>query len=96
MTLKELRISKGLNQSDCADFLGMSRRNYQNYENDANKINTAKYKTIYKQLESYGSTNTDDMHMVNTGFRTNVVTGIGLRAFSMRVAKYKKGVFLKN
>jgi len=90
MTLKELRISKGLNQSDCADFLGMSRRNYQNYENDANKINTAKYKTIYKQLESYGSTNTDDMHMVNTGFRTNVVTGIGLRAFSMRVAKYKK------
>ena len=90
MTLKELRISKGLNQSDCAEFLGMSRRNYQNYENDANKINTAKYKTIYKQLESYGNNNFGDMQVVNTGFRTNVVTGIGLRAFSMRVAKYKK------
>ena len=32
MTLKELRISKGLNQAQCAEYLGMSTRNYQNYE----------------------------------------------------------------
>lgn len=35
VTLKELRISKGLNQAQCAEYLGMSTRNYQNYENDA-------------------------------------------------------------
>lgn len=32
VTLKELRISKGLNQAQCAEYLGMSTRNYQNYE----------------------------------------------------------------
>ena len=37
VTLKELRISKGLNQAQCAEYLGMSTRNYQNYENDAAK-----------------------------------------------------------
>lgn len=40
VTLKELRISKGLNQAQCAEYLGMSTRNYQNYENDAAKANT--------------------------------------------------------
>ena len=53
MTLKELRISKGLGQKDCADFLGMTVRNYQNYENKAEKVNTAKYHAIYQKLESY-------------------------------------------
>ena len=43
VTLKELRISKGLNQAQCAKYLGMSTRNYQNYENDAAKANTARY-----------------------------------------------------
>ncbi len=42
MTLKELRISKGLTQGECAKILGMSARNYQNYENNNAKVNTAK------------------------------------------------------
>ena len=54
VTLKELRISKGLNQAQCAKYLGMSTRNYQNYENDAAKANTARYHAIYQKLESYG------------------------------------------
>ena len=54
MTLKELRISKGLNQAQCAEYLGMSTRNYQNYENNAAKANTARYHAIYQKLESYG------------------------------------------
>ena len=37
MTLKELRISKGMNQNECARYLGMSTRNYQNYENNKDK-----------------------------------------------------------
>ncbi len=90
MTLKQLRISKGLNQTECAKFLGMSTRNYQNYENDAKKANTAKYNAIYKQLEAYGNDVSVTSPMVNTEYHTNVVTGVGLQAFSKRVAKYKK------
>ena len=91
MTLKELRISKGLNQAQCAEYLGMSTRNYQNYENDAAKANTARYHAIFQKLESYG-------HRVATAavlsqmpeFHTNVVTGTGLRALANSVAKYGK------
>lgn len=89
MTLKELRISKGLNQVQCAKIIGMSTRNYQNYENDAKKANTAKYNAIYNQLEAYGVKIAAPVAQ-STEFYTNVVTGIGLQAFSKRVAKYKK------
>ena len=34
MTLKELRVLKGLSQNECAKYLGMTTRNYQNYENN--------------------------------------------------------------
>ena len=51
MTLKDLRVSKGLSQAACAAYLGMSTRNYQNYENDPKKANTAKYNAIYQKLE---------------------------------------------
>lgn len=89
MTLKELRISKGLNQAECAKFLGMTTRNYQNYENDPKKANTAKYNAIYKKLEAYG-TEVATPVVQRTEYHTNVVTDIGLQAFSKRVAKYKK------
>ena len=91
MTLKELRISKGLNQAQCADLLGMTTRNYQNYENDIKKTNTAKYHAIYNQLESYQSDIfAASSSSTSTDFHTNVVVGAGLKAFSKRVAKYKK------
>ena len=51
VTLKELRISKGLNQAQCAKYLGMSTRNYQNYENDAAK---SKYSQIPCDLSKAG------------------------------------------
>ena len=41
--LKELRIKKGLSQQQCASYLNMSTRNYQNYENNDDKVNTYKY-----------------------------------------------------
>lgn len=91
MTIKELRISKGLSQSECASFLGMSTRNYQIYENDPNKANTAKYNAIYQKLEAYGLT----VPAVGTvekpnELRTNVVVGADLKALTRIVAKYKK------
>ena len=57
MTLKQLRISKGLNQAECAQYLGMSTRNYQNYENMDDKKNTARYHAIYQKLEGYAREN---------------------------------------
>ena len=91
MTLKELRISKGLNQAQCAEYLGMSTRNYQNYENDAAKANTARYHAIYQKLESYGQPVVSvSLPPQTTEFHTNVVTGAGLRALANSVAKYGK------
>ena len=91
MTLKELRISKGLNQAQCAEYLGMSTRNYQNYENDAAKVNTARYHAIYQKLESYGQPVVSvSIPSQTTEFHTNVVTGAGLQALANSVAKYGK------
>lgn len=91
MTLKELRISKGLNQAQCAEYLGMSTRNYQNYENDAAKASTARYHAIYQKMESYGQPVVSvSLPSQTTEFHTNVVTGTGLQALANSVAKYGK------
>ena len=91
VTLKELRISKGLNQAQCAEYLGMSTRNYQNYENDAAKANTARYHAIYQKLERYGQPDvTAAIPSQIPEFYTNVVTGAGLQALANSVAKYGK------
>jgi len=91
MTLKELRISKGMTQEECAKYLGMTTRNYQNYENKAAMQSTAKYHAIYQKLQAYGVEAPAAVPpAAGYAFHTNVVTGIGLQAFSKRVAKYKK------
>lgn len=91
MTIKELRISKGLSQSECAKFLGMSTRNYQNYENDPRKVNTAKYNAFYQKLETYGITVSAVGPIGNPNeFRTNVVVGDNLQALTRIVSKYEK------
>ena len=88
MTLKELRISKGLTQIECAKYLGMTTRNYQNYENKQDLVGTAKYNSIYEQLANYGSTPQSNVSV--NQFNTNVVIGAGLNRFYNRVKKYKK------
>lgn len=91
MTLKELRISKGMSQLQCARYLGMSTRNYQNYENNANKAGTAKYHAIYQKLETYGQSTPAPLPTEALAeFRTNVITGAALEAFAATVAKYGK------
>ena len=54
MTLKELRIEKGLTQSQCANFLGIPLRTYTRYENDENKKNNIKYQFMMDKLSEYG------------------------------------------
>lgn len=91
MTLKALRISKGLGQAECAAYLGMSVRNYQNYENDPKKANTARYNAIYQKLAAYGKdTLISTADSMADNFNTNVITGAGLQALVRSVAKYKK------
>ena len=53
MNLKELRLSLGLNQKECSEYLKMSVRNYQIYETDIKKENTSKYKTLLNKLKAY-------------------------------------------
>lgn len=91
MTLKQLRISKGLSQKDCALLLGMTTRNYQYYENNDDKINTAKYNAIYQKLEMYGKISSLSFSDSSYDeFNTHVVLGNGLKHFYKIANMYDK------
>lgn len=54
MTLRELRLSKGLTQKQAAELCSVSLRSYITFENDESKTNTIKYKYLVSVLEQYG------------------------------------------
>ena len=54
MTLKQLRKQKKLTQAACAAYLGVPLRTYQNYENDAQKQDSMKYRFMLQKLDQYG------------------------------------------
>ncbi|MBQ6707677.1 MAG: helix-turn-helix domain-containing protein [Clostridia bacterium] len=54
MTLRELRVSKGITQKMAADFVGVPLRTYSNYENDPSKQTSIKYDYMLKKLYDYG------------------------------------------
>ena len=54
MTLKELRKQKKLTQIECAAYLGIPVRTYQNYETDESKSTSMKYLYMLQKLEQYG------------------------------------------
>ncbi|MBQ8728486.1 MAG: nucleotidyltransferase domain-containing protein [Oscillospiraceae bacterium] len=64
MTLKELRKSKKITQVECAKFLGIPLRTYQNYETDETKAGSMKYDFMMQKLEQYGFI--DETHGVLT------------------------------
>ena len=93
MTLKELRISKGLTQEECAKYLGTSPRNYQNYENNPKMVNTVKYNAFYNKLNAYSfgnAFNESNTPAYYTAFNTNVVIGSSLSLLVSRTAKFQK------
>ena len=53
MTLKQLRIDKGLTQAKCADILQVSLRTYKRYESDESTINTVKYQYLIERQSEY-------------------------------------------
>ncbi len=54
MTLKELRKHKKLTQAECAKYLDIPLRTYQNYEMDFSKATSMKYAFMMQKLEKYG------------------------------------------
>lgn len=54
MTLKELRKQKKLTQAECAKYLNIPVRTYQNYETDASKADSMKYAFMMQKLQEYG------------------------------------------
>ena len=54
MTLKELRKKNQLTQAECAKYLGIPLRTYQNYETDESKVNSMKYAYMLQKLQFFG------------------------------------------
>lgn len=88
MTLKEIRLIKGLTQIESADYLGISLRSYKSYENDFDKQDTLKYKVLCSKLVNYN----ENGLILNEdgGFNTNVVIGEKLSVLYKKVESYKK------
>ena len=51
MTIKQLRMEKGLTQVACAEHLGIPVRTYKRYESNEEKINQIKYQYIVDKLD---------------------------------------------
>lgn len=54
MKLRELRKQKKLTQVECAKYLNIPLRTYQNYETDSSKEHTMKYEYMMQKLGEYG------------------------------------------
>lgn len=75
MTLKELRKQKKLTQVECAKYLGIPVRTYQNYETDPAKASSMKYAFMMQKLEQYGFL--DESHGILTQQQiTEICSGI--------------------
>lgn len=53
MTIKELRIAKGINQETAAKIVEIPLRTYKRYENDESYQNTFKYEQIFNILSNF-------------------------------------------
>lgn len=54
MTLRQLRIDKGLSQVRCAEYLQIPIRTYKRYETSEQKLNPIKASYIVEKLNQYG------------------------------------------
>ncbi len=50
MSIKEMRIARGLTQRSCAEYLGIPLRTYKRYESDEEKISPIKREFILSRL----------------------------------------------
>ena len=54
MSIKQMRLEKGLTQEKCAAYLQISLRTYKRYEADEQAVAPAKYEYIINKLSAYG------------------------------------------
>lgn len=87
MNLKELRLSNGLTQKECAKYLNISLRSYQIYENDLSENKSTKYMMIFNKLQSYKN---DISQKTELHFYTNVISNNNLLFLYEKVKTYKK------
>lgn len=59
MTLKELRIFKGLTQEQAAALCSVSLRSYKSYENEKSKADTIKYRYMLTVIEDFNKKDED-------------------------------------
>lgn len=75
MTIRDLRKQNNLTQAECADFLGIPIRTYQNYETDESKASSMKYLFMMEKLKTYGFV--DETHgVLSVEQITNICTDI--------------------
>lgn len=80
MNIKEIRFKLGLTQQECADYLKISRRTYQNMESDDANTYSPKYLLYCQKLESYKK----------ASFNTYVVLGDNLKLYASSVKNFKR------
>ena len=93
MTLKELRIEKGLSQAACAKAVGLPLRTYVRYETDEGRRDSVKYRYIFEQLQKYGLI--DEEHGLLTPERIREICAPLFEQYGVRYAylfgSYAKG-----
>jgi hypothetical protein len=93
MTIRELRESKGLTQSKCADYLQIPLRTYKRYESEESKIDRIKYQYIINRLNEYGLM--DEEHGKLTIEQIKEICGRVFRSYSVEYCylfgSYSKG-----
>lgn len=93
MTLKELRVQKGLTQTECAQYLNVPLRTYIRYEADELKKDTIKYKYMLAKLNEYGYI--DEEHGILTIEQIKKICGEVFENFNVEYAylfgSYAKG-----
>lgn len=87
MTLKELRTSKKISQSEAAKFLGVPLRSYKRYENEEKYKNTLKYNHLISVLSSFKKEQKEKKFIRKLNV---VVVGIGFVGLSNGLLLSKK------
>lgn len=94
MTLKELRLTKNLTQKEAAILIGISLRNYKDYENNPIKTKNYKYESMVKIIEEYNKI--DEEHgILDVDYIKNIVIDV-LNKFNIKscylFGSYAKGI----
>lgn len=80
--LKSIRLELGISQEQAANFLAITKRNYQYLESKKANTNTEKYKVYLEKLKSYKVFDPNDL-------KTNAILGNDLKKLISNVKHYK-------